>query len=205
MRAHRGENQRADRVGALPCRLRPQEGLNRGGIGPRPEASGERAAIAGVLPRKAGQGDGLAQEEGRTDRRQEVSAETLQKAVALAEKLGHVFVATADSAGMPHVGAAGRLTPGPNGCVTVTARYCPGTVANLQENCRVAVVVWDPGGDLGFQIFGQVESSPIRGVLDGCAPEEQGSTGGPQVERSLLIQVNRVIDFSISPHSGAET
>lgn len=176
-----------------------------GGIGPRPEASGERAAIAEVLPRKAGQGDGLAQEEGRTDRRQEVSAEALQKAVALAEKLGHVFVATADSAGMPHVGAAGRLTPGPNGCVAVTAWYCTGTVANLQENRRVAVVVWDPAEDVGFQFLGQVESPQIRGVLDGYAPEGQGFTGGPQIERNLLIQVNRVLDFSISPQGGAET
>jgi hypothetical protein len=35
--------------------------------------------------------------------------ETIQKLVALADKLQHVFVAKADPKGLPHVAAAGKL------------------------------------------------------------------------------------------------
>ena len=45
----------------------------------------------------------------------------LDNAIDLAEKLGHVFVATADSAGMPHVAAAAKFSKVSDDHVAVAA------------------------------------------------------------------------------------
>ena len=63
---------------------------------------------------------------------------TLNQAVALAQKLQHVFVATTDGKGLPHLAAAGKLVLASAGRVAVAAWFCPTTVANLQKNRRVA-------------------------------------------------------------------
>ena len=65
----------------------------------------------------------------------------IQEALELADKLQHVFVATADAKGMPHVAAAGKLKLESDGRVPVTAWFCPGTVDNLQHNHRIALEV----------------------------------------------------------------
>jgi hypothetical protein len=52
----------------------------------------------------------------------------LDDAIGLAEKLGHVFVATADSSGMPHVAAAAQIKRISDGQVALSAWFCPGTV-----------------------------------------------------------------------------
>ena len=66
---------------------------------------------------------------------------TLNQAVALAQKLQHVFVATTDGKGLPHLAAAGKLTLAPAGRVAVAGWFCPTTVAYLQKNRRVSLVV----------------------------------------------------------------
>ncbi len=56
--------------------------------------------------------------------------EAIQKALELADKLKHVFVATADAKGLPHVATAGKLRLESDGRVAVAAWFCPGTVIN---------------------------------------------------------------------------
>lgn len=64
-----------------------------------------------------------------------MNPETLVKMIALAQNIGHVLVATADSKGLPHVAPADKMTLLPEEKkVTVEAWFCPGTVANLQSN-----------------------------------------------------------------------
>ncbi len=82
----------------------------------------------------------------------------LDAAMGLAEKLGHVFVTTADSAGMPHVAAAAQIKKISDDQVAVSAWFCPGTVANLDDNHRISLAVWDPPSDRGVQILGAVEN-----------------------------------------------
>ena len=50
------------------------------------------------------------------------------------------------------VAAAGKLALTPEGRVAVAAWFCPATVANLQKNRRVSLVIWDPKVDTGYQL-----------------------------------------------------
>ena len=125
--------------------------------------------------------------------------EKFRKAVALAEKLRHVFVATADANGLPHLAAAGKLTAESDKRVAVAAWFCPGTVDNLRQ-----LVVWDAAADIGYQLLGEVEKVEELSVLDGYVPGEEEKPPLPQVERQLLVRLEKIIDFSHAPHSDVE-
>jgi hypothetical protein len=127
--------------------------------------------------------------------------ETLKKAVALAENLRHVSVATADMTGLPHVASAGKLTPAPDGRVVLANWFCPGTVSNLQQNPHIAIVVWDATADTGYQLLGEVEEVRELSILDGYVPGEEDKPPLPQLERELLVRVDEILAFSHAPHS----
>lgn len=134
----------------------------------------------------------------------EIRAELLEKAVELAAKVGHIFVATADSNGWPHVAAAGRSALTPEKHLIVTEWFCPSTMANLQINPRLSLVVWDSSTDVGFQLVCELEEIKDLGMLDGYAPQVEGKGPLPQVERQLLVHIDRVIRFKRAPHSDVE-
>ncbi len=116
----------------------------------------------------------------------------LQEAVSLGQKLRHIFVATSDRSGLPHVAAASQLALSPEGRVEVGAWFCPGTVANLQENKRISVVIWNPKKDLGFQLLGETEKVEELAIMDGYAPEEEKGPPLPQIKRQLTVRVDKV-------------
>jgi hypothetical protein len=126
--------------------------------------------------------------------------EILEAVEALAEAVGHVFVATAGEDGVPHLASAGRMRHAGGERVAVSEWFCPGTMANLEENRSVAVVVWNAEDDRGHQVVGRVEDVRERSVVDGYVPEP-GETPPPQVERELIIGVEKVLHFSQGPHS----
>jgi len=128
---------------------------------------------------------------------------TLEQAVDLAKKLRHVFVATSDNNGLPHMAAAGKLTLGPEDRVVVAAWFCPTTVSNLHRNRQVALVIWDPGRDTGYQLLGETEELEDIAMMNGYTPGESPSPL-PQVERQLLVRVDKIIDFKHAPHSDRE-
>ncbi len=82
--------------------------------------------------------------------------------------------------------------------------FCPGTVTNLERNRRISLVVWDAAEDTGYQLVGEVEKVEESAFLNGYAPEVEGSSPSPQVERRLLVRVDKVIGFSHAPHSDVE-
>lgn len=133
-----------------------------------------------------------------------MNVEILKKAEQLVAKAGHLFVATVDAKGWPHVAAAGRLALTPEKHVVVTEWFCPGTVANLQANPRLSLVVWDSATDVGYQLIGELEEIKDLGVLDGYAPQVEGKTPVPQIERQLLVHINRVFEFKRAPHTDVE-
>ena len=128
----------------------------------------------------------------------------LDQAVALAQKLRHIFVATTDGKGLPHMAAAGKLALNPEGCVTVAAWFCPMTVANLQKNRRVSLVIWDPKVDIGYQLLGQAEKVEEIAMMNGYTPGAGSQPSLPQVERQLLVRVDKIIDFKHAAHSDVE-
>jgi hypothetical protein len=130
--------------------------------------------------------------------------EAIEKAVALGAELQHVFVATTNADGLPHLAAAGRIAPASEGRVAVEAWFCPGTVTNLEQNRRISLVVWDAVGDTGYQLVGEVEKVEEQALMDGYAPNMEDLGPYPQVERRLLVRVDKVVNFSHAPHSDVE-
>ena len=130
--------------------------------------------------------------------------QTLREVEELAVKIGHVFIATSNSRGQPHIAAAGRLALTPEKHVMVTEWFCPGTMSNLQTNPRLSVVVWDAATDSGYQLIGELEAIKELGVLDGYSPKERRQAAVPQVERQLLLHVNKILEFKRSPHTDTE-
>lgn len=128
----------------------------------------------------------------------------LDSAISLAEKLEHVYVATADASGLPHVAAAGQLARVSNDHVAVAAWFCPGTLANLDVNLRISLVIWDPASDAGYQLLGEVEKVEEQAIMNGFLPGSESGPPMPQVERSLMVRVDRIIGFSHAPHSDME-
>ncbi len=133
-----------------------------------------------------------------------MKTERLKKAVELSTKTGYIFIATVDNAGMPHIGAAGRMDLTEQGCLVVTEWFCPGTIANLLENKDISIVVWDRVSDSGYQMLGKLERIEDLGVLDGYAPTLESQQPLPQVQRRLLVKVQKIIDFKLAPHSDTE-
>jgi len=127
--------------------------------------------------------------------------DTIQKAVALGAKLQHVFVATADENGLPHVAAAAKVGLASNGRVQVSSWFCPGTVTNLEQNRSISLVVWDAVEDIGYQLIGEVEKMEESAFLNGYAPEAESLLPLPQIERQLLVRIDKVTDFSHAPHT----
>ncbi len=83
----------------------------------------------------------------------------------------------------------------------VRAWFCPQTMANLSENSRCSLVVWDTDADQGYQLVGEADAVRQGAVLDGYSP---GEAPLPQVECSVTIHVDRVLEFRHAPHTDAE-
>jgi hypothetical protein len=132
-----------------------------------------------------------------------MNPETLFQMVGLAQKIGHVLVATADSKGVPHIAPAEKMTlVSGEKKVTVEAWFCPGTVANLQSNRRIALVAWDPGTDRGYQIIGKTEGVEDVVLLDGYVPGLESML--PQEKKRLSIRVDKLMAFRHAPHTDEE-
>ncbi len=128
---------------------------------------------------------------------------TLNKVVDLAQKVGHIFVATANKGASPHIAAAASLKRTPEGRVLVAAWFCPETVANIRENPSISLVIWDSQKDHGYQMLGHTEQVIDMAMIDGIAPGRETSPL-PQVERQLTVRVDRILEFKHAPHSDIE-
>jgi hypothetical protein len=133
-----------------------------------------------------------------------MKAERIAEVLRLAKRAGHVLIATADERGMPHITAAGQLESAGNSKVAVTEWFCPGTVANLQKNRSVSLVVWTKLLEKGYQLLGQLEGVEDVGVLDGYAGLREGQPPMPQIEKRLLIRIEKILEFRLGPHSDVE-
>jgi hypothetical protein len=131
-----------------------------------------------------------------------MTASKIQDAVRLAKKADYVFVATADNIGVPHMTAAGEVElSDEQDCVVLSEWFCPGTVKNLHVNPAVSIVIWNKELDTGFQMLGCLRAVKNVGVLDGYLPGLEAQKPLPQVEKQLVIYIEKILDFKGSPHS----
>ena len=130
--------------------------------------------------------------------------ERLKQALALAATVKTVRVATANADGRPHVAVAGKIEALPGGRVAVSEWFCPGTVSNLERNPRIALVLWDPAEDAGYQLIGEVEEVEESAFLNGYLPEGEGARPVPQTRRRLTVRVTGIFAFSRAPHTDQE-
>ena len=133
-----------------------------------------------------------------------MKVDLLPKALMLSERLKHIFIATTDSTGLPHMATAGSLSAVSDDHISVGAWFCPGTVENLHQNSRIAIVVWESDPDRGYQLVGEVEEFIESSFLNGFVPELVDTPPMPQVERKLLIRVDKVMVFANAPHNDLE-
>ncbi len=128
----------------------------------------------------------------------------IKEAVELSEKVGNVFIATADSDSVPHLATAGRLSRASRNRVVVSEWFCPATVKKLNHERSVALVIWDAVNDIGHQLIGEVEKIEETAMLNGYAPEIEISKILPQTKRDLIVRAVKIFAFSRLPHSDIE-
>jgi hypothetical protein len=133
-----------------------------------------------------------------------MNIETLNRAVDLARRIGHILVATASADGTPHLAVAEKISRTRDNIVAAKAWFCPGTMSNVKDNPRVALVIWYPVADEGYQLLGEVQYTASMAIQDGYAPGVEGRPPLPQVEHELLVCVSKVVAFSRAPHSDVE-
>jgi hypothetical protein len=85
----------------------------------------------------------------------------------------------------------------------LTEWFWPRTLANLQMNSRLSIVIWDPEVDSGYQIIAELEAIKDIGIIDGYS-KSQVIPSIPQVERQLLLHVDKILEFKRSPHTDLE-
>jgi predicted pyridoxine 5'-phosphate oxidase superfamily flavin-nucleotide-binding protein len=128
-----------------------------------------------------------------------MNAEVLGKVLELAEKVSYLSVASVDRDGMPHMASTDGFTLASEDRVILTEWFCATTVSNLQQNPRLAILIWDQVRDVGYQLLGKVERIRDLSILDGFVPEA-ATTPFPQVEREVVVHVEQVLRFSHAPH-----
>jgi hypothetical protein len=116
----------------------------------------------------------------------------------LARGNARLLLASADTTGIPHLDAADGLACLAAGRIQVRYWFCPQTLANIEQNPRCSLVIWDAAADRGYQLAGEVDAVREGGVLDGYSPQDAPL---PQVEHHLTIRVDRVLEFRHAPHT----
>ncbi len=120
----------------------------------------------------------------------------LDQAIALGKKVEHFFIAVVDGKGVPYVNSARQIEQEADHQFAIEEWICPLTVTNLSENPKLAVLIWDPATDDGYEILGEVLMFEGQAFLNGFAPEVEENAYLPQVRRRLIIRAERITAFS---------
>ena len=118
------------------------------------------------------------------------------RAIELGKKVEYFFVALVGSGGFPYVNSAHQIEQVAENQFTIEEWICPLTVQHLSENPKIAVLIWDPVTDDGYEILGEVLMFEGQAILNGFAPEVEDSAYLPQVKRKLIIRAEKITAFS---------
>lgn len=137
--------------------------------------------------------------------KQETKTELLKEAVLLAEKTRHVFIASVNGDGVPHIAASKRLSLDAKNNVVLTEWFCPGTMENLMgKNSNLAIAMWDAKKDKGYQLIGKAKKKEDTAYLNGYAFDLGKKDIVPQIQRKVTVQIEKILDFKLTPHTDIE-
>ena len=128
--------------------------------------------------------------------------ETLEKVKKLVQKLGIVYLATADKKGTPHIAASEGMTFTKEGKILFKAWFCLKTVENLAMNRKLSLAILNPKTQEGYQVLGEIERIHKGAILNGNGSDQEEKWAGyPQAEHQLLIRVQKIASLTSGPHS----
>jgi hypothetical protein len=125
-----------------------------------------------------------------------MNAKKLERAIALGKRVEHFFVALVGADGFPYVNSARQIEQVAENQLAIEEWICPLTVKHLSENPKMALLIWDPVADDGYEILGEVLMFESQAYLNGFAPEVEEDAHLPQVKRKLIIRVEKITAFS---------
>jgi len=125
-----------------------------------------------------------------------MNSKKLERAIELGKRLGHFFVALVGAGGFPYVNSARGIEQIAENQFAVEEWICPLTLNHLSENPKMAVVIWDPASDDGYEILGEVLMSESQAFLNGFAPEVEKDAYLPQEKRKVIVRAEKVTAFS---------
>ena len=127
----------------------------------------------------------------------------LKKACLLARQ-GITLLTVCDESGIPHTAAAGCIECADAGQVAVTDWFCPGIAANASPGKPISIVAWEPVSDTGHQLTGSVIQVVDYAAPDGYAPLGEKYKPLPQMQRTLIVSVDKIVAFCKAPHTDLE-
>jgi len=119
---------------------------------------------------------------------------------SLMENIPYVYVATADSSGMPHMAIGEQVTISGDSLLIFENWFCPSTLQNIASNTHVSVVAVSPDSGKGYQLLGSVIRSADTAFLDGYDPAVIMPVT-PQVLTRFTVKVEQVLEFTSGVHS----
>ena len=125
-----------------------------------------------------------------------MNAIKLERAIKLGKRVEYFFVALVDGDGFPYVNSARQIEQVADNQFAIEEWICPLTVQHLSENPKMAVLIWDPAADDGYEILGEVLMFEGQAFLNGFAPEVEVNAYLPQVKRRLIIRAEKITAFS---------
>jgi hypothetical protein len=125
-----------------------------------------------------------------------MNAKKLERAIELGKRVEHFFLALVGADGFPYVNTARQIEPVAENQFAIEEWICPLTVKHLSENPKMAVLIWDPASEDGYEILGEVLMFESQAFLNGFAPEVEEDAYLPQVKRKLIIRAEKITAFS---------
>jgi hypothetical protein len=120
----------------------------------------------------------------------------LERAIDLGKRVEHLFVALVGDGGFPYVNSARRIEQVAANQFALEEWFCPLTVQHLSENPRLAVLIWDPATDDGYEILGEALMFESGAYLNGFLPGLEEGADFSQVNRKLIIRAEKISPFS---------
>ncbi len=124
-----------------------------------------------------------------------MNSRKLERAIEFGKRLDHFFVALVGSDGFPSVTSARKIEQVSETQLAVDEWICPLAVKHLSENSKMAVLIWDPASDDGYEILGEVLMFESLAFLSGFPPEVEEDAYLPQGKRRLIVQAEKITSF----------